>query len=527
MKTLITSKRNFLPIQVFMLMWLLVITLPALGQTKYIIEASNTKFTPSEIQISVGDTVEWRNVEGYHNVDGLQDTFPSNPESFGNSPGNGWTYTHVFTIPGSYDFRCDPHYLLGMVGKIEVVQENTLTVHFMNMTPHVGQDFWLAVTDKNSGMEIGRVHTTATADFDIEVPGIETGMSYNVDFYADFNANGMYDAPPADHAWRMELNDVMGDTTLTFTHNTDFTDIMWKNKLTVHFMNMTPHVGQDFWLAVTDKNSGMEIGRVHTTATADFDIEVPGIETGMSYNVDFYADFNANGMYDAPPADHAWRMELNDVMGDTTLTFTHNTDFTDIMWKNKLTVHFMNMTPHLGQMLKLYVVDKTDGMAKDTVTVDEITNADFDVISYSIVSGNSYNIDFFADFNENGSYDAPPTDHAWRIDLNDVTGDTTLTFTHNTNFTDIFNTTSASVNLLNDFTLYPNPAKSKLTIETGRLNPTNITVSIYDITGRLKLVDNESTGNKIILNIQNLTPGIYFVGLKTNTQNRMIKWIKN
>jgi len=38
---------------------------------------------------------------------------------------------------------------------------------------------------------------------------------------------------------------------------------------------------------------------------------------------------------------------------------------------------------------------------------------------------------------ENGRYDPPPTDHAWRLEISEVTEGTSLTFTHNTNFTDI------------------------------------------------------------------------------------------
>ncbi|HKJ42685.1 MAG TPA: T9SS type A sorting domain-containing protein, partial [Sunxiuqinia sp.] len=41
-------------------------------------------------------------------------------ESFGNDIGTGWTYPHIFKIKGTYDYRCDLHYSLGMVGKIIV-----------------------------------------------------------------------------------------------------------------------------------------------------------------------------------------------------------------------------------------------------------------------------------------------------------------------------------------------------------------------------------------------------------------------
>ncbi len=528
--------------------------MPSFGQTKHIVEASNTKFTPSLLEIAVGDTVEWRNVQGTHNVNGTQTTFPSNPESFGNDVGSGWVYTHVFATAGTYDYHCDPHANLGMVGQIVVGDETNgvdtlmltadflfmgpndgqtfwlaivdketgeivnqvkttaasqftlevpgllkdhsyfvdfyadvngnnrydappvdnawrlsvndvtedvslnfvrstdyidimwqegyqLSVHFMNMTPHVGQDFYLAVVDTSTGMVLATVDTVATEDFTINVNGLQTGTPYNVDFWADFNENGMYDTPPADHAWRMQLDSITGDSTLTFSHNTDFTDIMWQdmdttmNTLTVHFTGMTPHVGQDFHLAVIDTSTWMEVARVDTVASEDFEIMVPGLETGMSYSVDFWADFNENGMYDAPPADHAWRMELDNVMGDTTLLFSHNTDFTDIMWKNKLTVHFMNMTPHVGQDFYLAVVDTATGMV--LATVDTVASEDFMLSVYGLQPGTAYNVDFWADFNENGMYDAPPADHAWRMQLDSIMGDTTLMFTHNTDFTDI------------------------------------------------------------------------------------------
>ena len=113
--------------------------------------------------------------------------------------------------------------------------------------------------------------------------------------------------------------------------------------------------------------------------------------------------------------DHAWKLDLDDVVGDTTLTFTHNTDFEDIEWENKLKIQFTSMNPHVGQLFVLYVYDITNDVYVDTITVNPVPGHDFDVESEKIVAGNSYNVDFFADHNGNGTYDAPPTDHAWRI----------------------------------------------------------------------------------------------------------------
>lgn len=313
----------------------LLITTVVNGQTKYIVEASNTVFAPNMLTIDVGDTVEWHNVEGWHNVDGQQSVFPDNPVSFGNEQGSGWVYSFVFTVAGTYNYHCDPHASLGMTGQIEVRAANTdteytLTLHLSDMNPHVGQTLYLSVADKNSGVEVGREMTVISTDFSIDVSGIEKDHSYYVNFFADFNENGMYDAPPTDHAWQLVLESVQGDTTLNFTHNTNFTDIMWENKLTLQFHGMNPHDGQTFGLWVKNKGTGTELFSTEVTATPEFDIVAYGIKKGESYNIDFYADHNGNGAYDAPPADHAWRIELNNVQGDTVIDFTHNISFTNI-----------------------------------------------------------------------------------------------------------------------------------------------------------------------------------------------------
>jgi hypothetical protein len=323
----------------------------------------------------------------------------------------------------------------------------------------------------------------------------------------------------------MELNNVSGNSTLDFAHNTNFTDIKWKNKLTVHFMAMNPHIGQTMKLAVIDKNSGVELGRVTAIGTADYMVDIFGIEKGKSYNVDFFSDHNKNGIYNAPPADHAWRLQLDNVNSDTTLNFTHNTSFTDIQWKNQLSIHFMGMTPHIGQNLWLSVIDKASGISIDTVITTVQTEFMVNVIG--TVTGKSYNIDFYADHNKNGKYDVPPVDHAWRMMLDNVVADTMLVFTHNTSFTDIFKTTSNKK--LQEFTtkMYPNPATDRVFIELGDISGSETLVSIYDLTGKLKYQSERPFNNRVEIDIQNLSNGIYFVELQSNNKRSALKLVKH
>ncbi|MEX0813731.1 MAG: plastocyanin/azurin family copper-binding protein [Chitinophagales bacterium] len=89
------------------------------------IEVGSNYFDPDSVTINVGDTVRWTNVSGSHNVNGTTGSYPSNPESFGNSVGSGWTYTFVFSIAGNYDYHCDPHLFAGMTGVITVLAPAT------------------------------------------------------------------------------------------------------------------------------------------------------------------------------------------------------------------------------------------------------------------------------------------------------------------------------------------------------------------------------------------------------------------
>jgi hypothetical protein len=398
-----------------------------------------------------------------------------------------------------------------------------ITIDFSSMNPHVGQDLWLALIDQENGAIIERIHETVTETFSVVLPEIETGRSYNIDFFADHNQNGHYDAPNADHAWRLEVPDLTKDTTLTFVHNTIFTDIEWEHVLTINFLSMNPHIGQMLWLNVVDKDTDQEIARLSTIAESEFALVVSGIVPESSYRINFYADHNENGKYDAPSDDHAWRLDLDDVVGDTTLTFTHNTDFEDIEWENKLKIQFTSMNPHVGQLFVLYVYDIANDVYVDTITVNPVPGHDFDVESEKIVAGNSYNIDFFADHNGNGTYDAPQTDHAWRIHVEDMPGDTTIVWVHNTTFTNIFDEPSA-VNPgkpEQDLLLFPNPARDYVKLYGSALPTGELQIRIFNNTGQMvKSLKISNSADQVTINISDLKNGAYHLLLE-NKGNRL------
>ena len=98
-------------------------------------------FTPNDLTIMVGESVEWVNEGGTHNVNGSLQSFPNNPEGFnsGGPMAAPWTFSHTFTVPGVYDYQCDPHFSFGMTGKITVLgsTDGVIITEFMYNNPGI------------------------------------------------------------------------------------------------------------------------------------------------------------------------------------------------------------------------------------------------------------------------------------------------------------------------------------------------------------------------------------------------------
>jgi Secretion system C-terminal sorting domain len=413
----------------------------------------------------------------------------------------------------------------------------TLTVNFTEMTPHVGQDLWLRVYDKTDMKEVGRTSVTVLENFTIALDVILPGHSYTIDFFADLNGNGRYDTPPIDHTWRVELDDAQGNDILNFSHNTNFTDIEWPYQLSINFTDMTPHIGQLLELRLEDDLNSEEIGRerIEFIPGDQFTVEISGIKIGREYKIEMYADHNANGIYDEPPTDHTWEVKFENNTGDVKVDFAHNKDFKDVGWKYLYTLNFVDLSPHVNQLLEMRVVrnDNGDEVNRTIVTVP---GPMFTLSIPQIEIDHDYNVEFYADHNGNESYDAPPIDHAWRLNFNSNTGDFVKNFSHNTDFTDIswINVTDVSENGIapNSYVLnqnYPNPFNPSTTISFNLVKATEAYLKVYNILGQevATLVDRQlSAGlHQVQFEVNNLQSGTYFYQLKTNQYTEVKKMV--
>ena len=113
--------------------------------TTHTINSGNYYYTPSSLTINVNDTVVWLNDAGWHDVnfdiDSQTGISFANPESFQSvATGNDTLYTHVFTIPGTYNYDCSvgsgQHAVAGMIGSIEVLATNTVYDIVSNSSDH-------------------------------------------------------------------------------------------------------------------------------------------------------------------------------------------------------------------------------------------------------------------------------------------------------------------------------------------------------------------------------------------------------
>jgi len=141
----------------------------------------NNFFSPQNLTIQVGETVTWTNNSGVHNVNGTQATYPNNPQSFGN--GNaafGWTFSHTFNIPGTYNYRCDPHVSVNMIGTITVMgappAADIVITEIMYNSPEAGTDTLEFIELYNkSASNINLLGYSFTSGVEFTFPGYNLG----------------------------------------------------------------------------------------------------------------------------------------------------------------------------------------------------------------------------------------------------------------------------------------------------------------------------------------------------------------
>ncbi len=115
-------KKNLLFIAVHLL-----ITLNGYSFTQNV-TVQNHVFTPASFSINLGDTIRWTWVGGSHTTTSL--TIPSGSSAWDHSiTSSSTTFVYVPSKTGTYNYKCTPHFAMGMTGSFTVVcQQATVQI---------------------------------------------------------------------------------------------------------------------------------------------------------------------------------------------------------------------------------------------------------------------------------------------------------------------------------------------------------------------------------------------------------------
>ena len=167
------------------------------------VEAGMFYYAPTDLTINIGESVQWNNVDGMHDVVGNGDSF-----SFDACTGPCLIGSHTFTEEGTYDYICSVgnHAEQGMVGTLTVVDPNVDVTFSVYMSLETVSDDGVAVYGLNGNWSDGVAMTDDDGDgtFSATV-SLESG---SFQLYKFKNGGSWESVDELDCAW---LDDPDGD----------------------------------------------------------------------------------------------------------------------------------------------------------------------------------------------------------------------------------------------------------------------------------------------------------------------------
>jgi hypothetical protein len=217
----------------------------------------------------------------------------------------------------------------------------TLGLTLSGFTAYVGQRAEIYVADTGNFLWFTAIYDPLpAASVGISCPkSLSAERSYEASIWADVDGDGSRDASPTDNSWVASLS---AAGTLAFAPSASYTDFnpasFNRDGRSGDFIFNASGldaalVGRGFEARVIDTKSGRTVGLYHLGAVpgASFNVTVPDIINGSTYQVDFYVDANGSGGYNAPPTDQAWRRTVTTTgTQNLVVDFAYDTTFTNI-----------------------------------------------------------------------------------------------------------------------------------------------------------------------------------------------------
>tara|TARA_B100000780_G_scaffold279080_1_gene255437 strand:+ start:198 stop:800 length:603 start_codon:yes stop_codon:yes gene_type:complete len=163
------------------------------AQTIHQVNAGSYYYTPTNLNVQVGDSVIWINDGGFHDVNGninsINNQPYNNPVTF-DSPSTNTAgaviFAYKFTVPGTYNYDCSvgSHAANGMVGRVVVTEASPTAINRVNTNyliyPNPTSDY--AYLSGITGMSHSKVYDItgkllqSTSDKKIDLIGYPNGL---------------------------------------------------------------------------------------------------------------------------------------------------------------------------------------------------------------------------------------------------------------------------------------------------------------------------------------------------------------
>jgi plastocyanin len=180
------------------LLFFFLIPIFSIAQTVHVVEVRNFEFVPMNVDIAIGDTVEWQWVEGTHTTTS-DSTKGQNvwdePIDIGHQ-----VFRFVITAPGVHHYHCTPHQSI-MVGTITAtavnsVDDETNSPEKFQLSQNYPNPFNPSTTIKYNLTEPAKVSLKVYNLLGKEVAGLvnenKNAGSYEVEFDASTLPSGIY-----------------------------------------------------------------------------------------------------------------------------------------------------------------------------------------------------------------------------------------------------------------------------------------------------------------------------------------------
>ncbi len=197
---------------------LIIVLLAALlsvtnAQTKHIVEATSNgfQFIPMNVDIMVGDTVEWHWIAGAHTTTSDSTTGQNvwdEPLTSGNP-----VFSIVITTPGIHHYHCNPHQSLGMVGTITAsmptgVKDQKIDVSSFSLYQNYPNPFNPSTVISYTISTAGQVHLKVYNSLGEQVAELVNGFQSAGAHSVVFNSNAAQGFSSGVYFYRLEAGKV-------------------------------------------------------------------------------------------------------------------------------------------------------------------------------------------------------------------------------------------------------------------------------------------------------------------------------